>query len=68
MRFFFLFFFFFFLNFVRSSSKPQTIEIKFLRNVVELQTQFGLPKFFGATPWKPPKMEPQKINYFNGSS
>ena len=43
--------FFSFLIFVRSSSpKPQHIEIYFLCKVVELQLQFFLPKFFGATP------------------
>ena len=70
MSFFFLFFFFFLPKFVRSSSpKPQHIEIQFLCKVVELQTPFFLPKVFGATPpGTPPKMRPQKINFFKGSS
>ena len=60
-----VFFFFVFVNFVRSfSPKPQNMEIQFLCKVVELQTQFFLPKFFWATSPEPP----QKINFFNGSS
>ena len=53
----YFFFFFFFLIFVRSSSpKPQHIEIYFLCKVGELQMQFFLPKFLGATPTgNPPK-------------
>ena len=67
MRFIFSFFFFsfffcfFFLIFVRSSPKPQNMEIYFLCKVVELQMQFFLPKFFGATPPRtPPKWVPKK--------
>ena len=63
IRFIYLFFsFFFFLIFVRSSSpKPQHIEIQFLRKVFEPQTQFFLPKFFGATPpGTPPNGAPKK--------
>ena len=45
------FFLFFVLNLVRSSPKPQNINIlKFLCEVVELQTQFCLPKCFRAPP------------------
>ena len=54
------FFFFFFLNFVRSSPQPQNIKIQFLCKIVELQTQFCLPKFFLVTPRDPPKLGPQK--------
>ena len=54
MKFFSYFFFvflFFFLYFVRSfSPKSQNIEIYFFCKVVQLLTQFCLPKYFGATP------------------
>ena len=40
---------FFFPHLVPSSSKPPNIKNSFLRLLVELQTQFFLPKFFGAT-------------------
>ena len=51
------------LNLVRSFSlKPQNIEIYFLSKVIELQTQFCLPKYFEATPpAEPPKMGSQEI-------
>ena len=64
MRFISFFSFFFFLNFVRSSSKPQHIEIYFLCKVVELQTQFFLPKFFGATPPGTPQNGAPKNQFF----
>ena len=61
MRFISFFCFFSFQIFVCSSPKPQHIEIYFLCKVVELQTQFFLPKFFGATPpGTPPKWGPKK--------
>ena len=62
MRFFLFFSSFSYLNLVRFfSPKPQNIEIEFLRKVVELQTQFFLPKFFGPTPLETPlKTVPQK--------
>ena len=57
----FFFFLFLFLNLVHFSLKPQNIEMLFLCKVVELQTQFFLPKVFGATPPETPsKMGPQK--------
>ena len=67
----FLFFsFFFFLLFVRSSSpKPQNTEIQFLCKVVELQTQFFLPKFFGATPpGTPPKWGSKKSIFWTAQA
>ena len=69
--FFFSFFsFFFFLIFVRSSSsKPQNIEIYFLCEVVELQTQLFLPKFFGATPPRiPSKWGPKKSIFWTAQA
>ena len=70
ISFFFLFFScFFFVNFVRSSSpKPQHIEIYLLCQVVELQMQFFLRKFFGATPPRTPQNGPPKMNFLNGLS
>ena len=50
-----IFLFFFFLNLVRSSLKPLNTKIQFLCKVVELQTQFCLPKFFLITPREPPQ-------------
>ena len=56
---------FFLLNLVRSSfPKLQNIEINFFCKVVELQTQFCLPKYFGATPLGTlPKLGP-KTEFF----
>ena len=60
----FFFSFFFFLIFVRSSSKPQNMEIYFLCKVVELQMQFFFPKFFGATPPETPQNGAPKNQFF----
>ena len=68
MSFFSLFCIFVFRNLVRSSSpKPQKIEIEFLGKVaVELQTQFCLPKCFGATPPETSKNQFfENLNYEN---
>ena len=55
----FLFFLFVFLNLLRSSPKPQNIEIQFLCKVVKLQTR-RLPR-------NPPEMGLKK-QFFNGLS
>ena len=53
----------FFKNLVRYS-KPQNIEIQFLCEVVELQTQFFLSeKFWGDFPKNPSKQGPKKLTF-----
>ena len=52
------------LNLIHSSSpKPQNIEIKFFCKVVQLQTQFCLLKYFGATLLETPQNRTPKLNF-----
>ena len=59
-------YYFFSLSFLnlRSSPHPQNLEINFLCKVVELQTQFCLPKIFLVTPPGTPQNEPPKNQFF----